>query len=84
MTREGGAECNAFLGPLEMGLQELPEVTASSEGAVKLRNGNPGMVFAKDVEYGDECWASHDGQAVAVGTFKSGELHPSRVFNTSE
>lgn len=70
-----------YLGPLEMGLQELPQVTASSEGATRLRNGNPGMVFANDVEYGDECWAIHDGRAVAVGTFKSGELHPSRVFN---
>ncbi|MEH6645901.1 tRNA pseudouridine(55) synthase TruB [Sulfitobacter sp.] len=77
-------DLDAFLGPLEMGLQELPEVTASGEGAVKLRNGNPGMVFAKDVEYGDECWASYNGHAVAVGTFKSGELHPSRVFNTGE
>ena len=73
-----------FLGPLETGLQELPQVTASSEGAVRLRNGNPGMVFANDVEYGDECWASHEGTAVAVGIFKSGELHPSRVFNTPE
>lgn len=77
-------DLDKFMGPLELGLNELPEVTASSEGAVKLRNGNPGMVFASDVEYGDECWASHDGRAVAVGTFKSGELHPSRVFNTSD
>jgi tRNA pseudouridine55 synthase len=73
-----------YLGPLETGLQELPQVTASSEGAMRLRNGNPGMVFANDVEYGDECWASHEGTAVAVGIFKSGELHPSRVFNTPE
>jgi tRNA pseudouridine55 synthase len=70
------------LGPLEMGLQDLPQVTASAEGAQKLRNGNPGMVFATDVEYGDECWAAYDGQAVAVGIYRAGELHPSRVFNT--
>jgi tRNA pseudouridine55 synthase len=75
---------DAYLGPLEMGLQDLPEVTASSEGAAKLRNGNPGMVFASGVEYGDECWASHDGRAVAVGVLRSGELHPSRVFNTPD
>jgi len=74
-------ELDAYLGPLELGLQDLPEVGASSEGALRLRNGNPGMVFASDVEYGDECWASHDGRAVAVGRFKGGELHPSRVFN---
>ncbi|MBB3994365.1 tRNA pseudouridine55 synthase [Sulfitobacter undariae] len=73
-----------FLGPLEMGLQDLPQVTASAEGANKLRHGNPGMVFAKDVEYGDECWAVYEGQAVAVGTYRAGELHPSRVFNTGD
>ena len=35
-----------------------------------------------DAEYGDECWASFEGKAVAVGIYKAGELHPSRVFNT--
>jgi tRNA pseudouridine55 synthase len=73
-------ELDTFVQPLEIGLQELPEVRTTAEGAAKLRNGNPGMVFASDVEYGDECWASLDGVAVAVGRFKSGELHPSRVF----
>jgi tRNA pseudouridine55 synthase len=33
------------------------------------------------VEYGDEAWASLDGRAIAVGIYKAGELHPSRVFN---
>lgn len=77
-------ELDAYLGPLELGLEDLPQVTASAEGAVRLRNGNPGMVFANGVDYGDECWAVHDGRAVAVGTFKAGELHPSRVFNLPE
>jgi tRNA pseudouridine55 synthase len=77
-------DLDAFLRPLEDGLCDLPCVTASSDGAVRLRNGNPGMVFANDVEYGDECWASYEGKAVAVGVFKSGELHPSRVFNLPE
>ena len=66
---------------LEIGLDDLPEVTTTVEGATKLRNGNPGIAFPKDeVEYGDECWASLDGQAVAIGRFKGGELHPSKVF----
>lgn len=73
-------ELDAHLRPLEDGLQDLPQVTATAEGTTRLRNGNPGMVIASDVEYGDECWASFDGQAVAVGRFKAGELHPSRVF----
>lgn len=71
-----------FLHPLETGLSDLPELKCTPEGATRLRNGNPGMVLASDVEYGDEAWASLDGQAVAVGIYKSGELHPSRVFVT--
>ena len=76
-------ELDAYLLPLEQGLDALPEVKATAEGATRLRNGNPGMVIAHDVEYGDECWASYDGQAVAVGRFKAGELHPARVFNAT-
>ncbi len=72
---------DSHLRPVEEGLFDLPQVRATAEGAAKLRNGNAGMVFAQDVEYGDECWASLDGKAVAVGRFKAGELHPSRVFN---
>ena len=70
-----------YLHPLEQGLADLPEVPTTAEGAAKLRNGNPGLVLMAGVEYGDECWASLNGQAVAVGIFKAGELHPSRVFN---
>jgi tRNA pseudouridine55 synthase len=72
---------DALLLPLEIGLADLPELPATAEGAARLRNGNPGMVISTDVEYGDEAWASFDGKAVAVGIYKAGELHPSRVFN---
>lgn len=72
---------DALLLPLEVGLAELPELKATAEGAARLRNGNPGMVIASDVDWGDEAWASRQGRAVAVGVYKSGELHPSRVFN---
>ena len=75
------AELDAHVMPLEVGLSELPEVKTTPEGAARLRNGNPGMVLASDIEYGDTCWASEDGKAVAVGRFKSGELHPARVIN---
>ena len=75
-------ELDAFLRPLEQGLDDLPELKCTAEGAAKLRNGNPGMVIASTAEYGDEAWASYDGKAVAVGVYKAGELHPSRVFNT--
>ncbi|MDE0591106.1 tRNA pseudouridine(55) synthase TruB [Halocynthiibacter sp. C4] len=74
-------ELDTHLRPLEIGLEDLPEVKCTPEGAMRLRNGNPGMVIAADVQFGDECWGSLDGKAVAVGVYKSGELHPSRVFN---
>ncbi|WP_223426343.1 tRNA pseudouridine(55) synthase TruB [Tateyamaria pelophila] len=74
-------ELDTHLRPVADGLVDLPEVRATPEGAVRMRNGNPGMVFASDVEYGDECWASLDGVPVAVGRYKAGELHPARVFN---
>ncbi|MCV6586235.1 MAG: tRNA pseudouridine(55) synthase TruB [Marinibacterium sp.] len=81
---EAGAktpDLDAFLLPLEAGLHDLPELRCTPEGATRLRNGNPGMVLASDVEYGDEAWASLDGKPVAVGVYKSGMLHPNRVFN---
>ena len=71
---------DAYLKPLEVGLDDLPEVRCLQESVVKLRNGNPGSVIASDVEYGAECWASYDGQAIAVGTYRGGEIHPTRVF----
>ena len=71
----------ARLLPLEVALADLPELPATPEGAARLRNGNAGMVLTSSVGYGDEAWASYQGQAVAVGMYKAGELHPSRVFN---
>lgn len=74
-------ELDQHLKPLELGLADLPELPATPEGAARLRNGNPGMVLASTVEWGDEAWASYQGRAVAVGIYRSGELHPTRVFN---
>ena len=65
--------------PLEAGLDDLPRVHCPEASIARLRNGNPALVMG-DVEYGEECWADHGGQAIAVGIFKSGELHPTRVF----
>ncbi|SEK54134.1 tRNA pseudouridine synthase B [Roseivivax marinus] len=73
-------ELDDYLLPVEAGLSDLPEARCTAESAVRLRNGNPGMVIASDLDYGEECWASLDGRAVAVGRYKGGELHPVRVF----
>ena len=75
-------ELDSHIQPLELGLEDLPMLPCAADGAAKMRNGNPGMVFASDVEYGEEAWAALDGQAVAIGTYRAGELHPSKVFQT--
>jgi len=72
---------DAKLLPLETGLDDLPEARCLIESVAKLRNGNPAEVIASDIEFGEEAWASHDGRAIAVGTYRGGLLHPTRVFN---
>lgn len=74
-------DLDQFLHPLEIALEELPELRCTAEAAARLRHGNPAMVVTSDAEYGQDAWASLDGKAVAVGIYRSGELHPSRVFN---
>jgi tRNA pseudouridine55 synthase len=49
------------------------------EGATKLQNGNPAICFT-DAEFGDEIWVSYEGKALAIGQFRSGEIHPNRVI----
>jgi tRNA pseudouridine55 synthase len=67
--------------PVEVGLAELPELACTPEGAVRLGNGNAGMVRVSDLSYGEEAWASYEGRPVAVGQYRAGDLHPSRGFN---
>ncbi|GAB4266882.1 MAG: tRNA pseudouridine(55) synthase TruB [Pararhodobacter sp.] len=74
-------ELDAHLLPLESALADLPELPLSPEGAVRLKNGNPGQVLSSRAAPGDLAWASFEGKPVAVGTYMGGALHPSRVFN---
>lgn len=69
--------------PLEIGLADLPETRCLAESVARLRNGNPAAVIAHDLSYGDEAWASYDGSAIAIGQYRGGELHPTRVFSAS-
>ncbi len=73
-------ELDEKLLPLSAGLIDLPELPTTVEGATRLRNGNPGLVIASDAKFGDLAWASLQGEPIAVGTYKAGELHPVRVF----
>lgn len=77
----GTPELEARLLPLEVALADLPELPLSDEGAVRLRNGNPGQVLSSRAQPGETAWASYQGQPVAIGVYVGGALHPSRVFN---
>ncbi|HHX89862.1 MAG TPA: tRNA pseudouridine(55) synthase TruB [Paracoccus sp.] len=77
----GTPDLEARLLPLEVALADLPELPLSAEGAVRLRNGNPGQVLSSKAQPGETAWASHQGQPVAIGVYIGGALHPSRVFN---
>jgi tRNA pseudouridine55 synthase len=77
----GSPELDACLRPLETGLADLPELNCSAESAARLRSGQPGVVLGACAQYGDQAWASHQGKAIAIGIYRSGDLHPNRVFN---
>lgn len=72
----------APLAPLELGLAELPEVRVSERAVADLRQGRAGeATFAPEgLAWGDACWASRAGEAIAVGTWEGGRVQPNRVF----
>lgn len=69
-----------YLQPLSIGLTGLPQVQVSPSEAARLRNGNPAQVTGPPHPPETIVWASHDGNPVAVGAYRHGMLHPSRVF----
>ena len=75
-------ELDEVIRPLEDALADLPEARCSAEAAASLSHGNPAQVLTSEAEFGDEAWASHQGRAVALGTYRAGMLHPSRVIVT--
>lgn len=73
-------DLDARIRPLEAGLADLPEVRVSALAASRLRNGNAAEVAVSALQWGDIAWASENGEAVAIGQYKGGAFHPTRVF----
>jgi len=69
-------ELDQFLMP-QTGLDSLPEQKIKPEAAGRLRSGNAVEIAHTELEFGDECWASLDGNA-------AGRIAPSRVFVTDK
>jgi tRNA pseudouridine55 synthase len=78
--RDSGA-LESHLLPVATGLDDIPALAVPAAAAAQLRQGRPTPVAGGDLRYGDEAWASLDGEPVAIGVYRGGDLHPSRVFN---
>ncbi|MFO6464509.1 tRNA pseudouridine(55) synthase TruB [Jannaschia sp. KMU-145] len=73
------SDLDVHVQPLELGLAGLPMLPVRAEAAARLRHGNPAEVVT-GARFGDTCWAALDGAAVAIGTYRAGLLHPTKVF----
>lgn len=67
--------------PVEAGLDDLPVCRVTELAATRIRNGNPAEVVSSEAEFGDLAWASHQGRPLALGQYRAGHFHPSRVLN---
>ncbi len=75
-----GAALEARLLPLQAALAGVPGLACPSHVAERLLNGNAVALAAPGLFPGATAWASHDGTPLAVGVWRDGALHPSRVF----
>ncbi len=68
--------------PLEAAIPDMPRVHATEAGALRLGHGNPGEAIPAGAAppYGAEALAMRGGRALAIGAWRGGMLHPTRVF----
>ena len=80
LDRMEGRDPSLALLPVSAALAPLPRVDLHPDEAARLRNGNPVEARGMAPDYGTTCWAALDGEAVAIGTYRAGRIHPQRVF----
>ncbi|MDQ1901415.1 tRNA pseudouridine(55) synthase TruB [Paracoccus sp. WLY502] len=80
IDREAQDWLDTQLLPLEVALADLPMLRATPEGAVRIRNGNPGQVTGT-AEWGDLVWVADARGPVCIGRYQGGLVQPERVFN---
>ena len=64
----------------EAALAGLPGLACPAQAAERLLNGNAVPLPDPGLAPGALAWASHDGRPLALGVWRGGALHPSRVF----
>lgn len=77
-VRAGEAELDLL--PIATALDTLPRFDLHDSEAMRLRNGNAVEARGVVLDYGANCWGALDGAPVAIGTYRAGMLHPSRVL----
>jgi len=71
---------DARLLPVQAALAGLPELVCPAAFAERLANGNPVPLAAPGPGPDVTAWVSLDGRPLALGTWRGGLFHPSRVF----
>lgn len=67
--------------PVAAGLSGLDEIRLDARQAAMIRRGNPVLLTGADAPVAlDEAWASHKGEALAVGRVEMGQFKPGRVI----
>ncbi len=63
------------------GLSSLPEIRVDARQSTSLGFGNPVLLSGAGAPVAvEEAWASHRGQAVAIGRVEQGQFRPSRII----
>ena len=74
-------EIDDLLLPVAAGLGDLPVCRVTEIAAIRIRNGNPAEVVSSEAGFGDLAWAAWQGCPLALGRYRAGQFHPSRVLN---
>ncbi len=75
------AERDAMLLPVAAGLSEVPKIGVDAAQSATIRFGNPVLLTGANAPIAlENAWASHKGQAVAVGYVEKGQFNPTRVI----
>lgn len=80
IDRDTQQATEALLRPLEAALEDMPMLRATTEGAIRIRNGNPGQVTGT-AEWGEAVWVTDAQGPICIGRYQGGTVQPERVFN---
>jgi tRNA pseudouridine55 synthase len=79
---DGGEALSKLLAPVEMALEDLPELIVSATDAASLVRGQAVLIRGRDAPVlTGPAYATSKGRIIALGELDKGALHPTRVFN---